>query len=302
MSGDPYLNAINKGRTARGGDPLLKALNRGSPVGRPRSPVIPLNPATGKMGPLTAGPAESLGQQVLKSLKALGRLSPYLIPVAAVAAMAVSDEVGMAQAASVWKFGMSARLDDGVKNLMPQILATSKSGWIAEDQEEFARVQAIFHREIGALRNTFNEIGGVIDEVAAGFRGYWLQLASTVATAATMVVMAVRMKFSPSPVLSAAGLILEQAVGKLMLSTVAICTMMLGNMLKNGMQVLGTLVKKSHQFGFVLPEGAAAIDFTQATIDARDLPSYQEPAAPGKLPGGYQDFEWVAPDVQTTTP
>ncbi|MEO3886843.1 hypothetical protein [Nonomuraea sp. B5E05] len=286
---DRYLAAVNKGRGGR--DPYLDAINRGTP-GR----SAPLG-GTAPMGGSSGG---SAGTRVLQALKRLARLSPYLVPAVAVAGMSVADEVGMAQAASVWKFGMGSRLDDGVKNLMPQILATSKSGWIADDQEEFARVQAIFHREVGALRNAFGEIGGVIDEIAAGFRTYWLQLGSAVATAGTLLVTALRMKLSMVPAVSAAGRIMEHLVGSTMLSTVTIFTGMLGSMLKNGMDVLGNLIKKSHQFGFVLPVGAAAIDFTQATMDTRDLVTYTEPPAPGQLPAGYQDFEWVAPDVQTT--
>ncbi|MFG1703418.1 WXG100 family type VII secretion target [Nonomuraea sp. M3C6] len=299
---DRYLDAINKGRGVRPRDPYLDAINRGTSVRPPRTPSVPLNPATGRMGPMPAASEGSISGKVLESLKRLARLSPYLIPVAAIAAMAVADEVGMAQAASVWKFGMGARLDDGVKNLMPQILATSKSGWIAQDQEEFARVQAAFHAEIGVLRNTFNEIGGVVDEVAAGFRNYWLQLGSTVVSATTLLIGVIRMKFSPVPMVSAAGMILEHLVGTMMVSIVTVFTGLLGSMLKNGVDVLGTLFKKAHQFGFVLPPGAAAIDFGRATIHTANFPSFQEPHARGQLPAGYQKFDWVAPDVQTTTP
>jgi hypothetical protein len=300
---DPYLNAVNKGRgVSRGADPLLKAVNRGASVGPPRTPSIPLNPATGKLGTLGANPAESLSAKVLNTLKGAGRFSPYLIAVAAIVAVGAADEFAMAEAANVWKFGMSARLDDGVKNLMPQILATSKSGWIAEDQEEFARVQALFHQEIGALRNTFSEIGGVIDEVAAGVRNYWLQIGSTIVSGITLLFAAIRMKATPVPQVAVAGMILEHLVGTAMVSAAAVMTGALAQLLRGGMQVLGTLVKKGHQFGFVVPQGAAAIDFQRATINTKDLPSFTEPAAKGQLPAGYQGFDWVAPDVKTTTP
>ncbi|RSN14679.1 hypothetical protein DMB42_09415 [Nonomuraea sp. WAC 01424] len=299
---DPYLNAINKGRgVPRGGDPLLKAINKGS-VGPPRSPSIPLNPATGKLAPMTANPAESVSARVLNTLKGAGRFSPYLIAVAAIVAVGAADEVAMAQAANVWKYGMSARLDDGVKSLMPQILATSRTGWIAADQAEFGRVQALFHQEIGALRNSFGEIGGVVDAVAAGVRNYWLQIGSTIVSGITLLIAAMRMKATPVPQVAVAGMIMEHLVGTAMVSAAAVMTGSLAQMLRGGMQVLGTLVKKQHQFGFVLPEGAAAVDFGRATINTKDLPSFQEPAQPGQLPAGYQNFDWVAPEVKTTKP
>ncbi|RVX47343.1 hypothetical protein EDD27_10273 [Nonomuraea polychroma] len=298
MSRDPYLDAINKGRGPTR-DPYLDAVNRRSPL-RPARPPSP-SPTLGRVAPMAARSAESLSARVLSALRGLARLSPYMIPVVAVATMAAADEPAMAAAAATWKFGMASRLDDGVKNVMPRIVAASKSGWIAEDQEAFARAQGIFHREIGALRNTFSEVGGVIDEVAAGFRSFWLELGGTVLTAGSLLVAALRMKFSPVPTVSAAGMIMERLVGSMMLSATAIFAGMLGNMLKEGMQVLGSLVKKQHQFGFVFPGGGAAIDFSHATIDTRDLPSFQEPPAPGQLPVGHQDFEWIAPDVKTTT-
>ncbi|MGW2152200.1 hypothetical protein [Nonomuraea sp. NPDC001699] len=302
---DPYLDAINKGRGASrggGGSSLLKAVNKGGSVGPPRSPSIPLNPATGKLGPVGAGSAESLSARVLNLLKRAGRFSPYLVAVTAIVAVGAADEFAMAEAANVWKYGISARLDDGVKNLMPQILATSRTGWIAADQTEFGRVQALFHQEIGALRNSFGEIGGVLDEVAAGVRNYWMQIGSTVVTGITLLLTAVRMKLAPVPQVAAAGMILEHLVGSALISAAAIMTGMLAQLLRGGMQVLGTLIRKQHQFGFVLPGGAAAVDFGRATIDAKNLPSFQEPAAPGQLPAGYQGFDWVVPEVSTTKP
>ncbi|MGN9836756.1 hypothetical protein ACTMTI_01405 [Nonomuraea sp. H19] len=296
---DPYLQAINKGR-GRGRDPYLEAINRNSPLRPTRTPS--LGPSVGRAAPMAAGSAESLSARVLSTLRGLARLSPYLIPVVAVAAMAAADEPAMAEAAATWKFGMAARLDDGVKYTIPRIERASKSGWIAQDQEALARALGLFQREIGALRNTLNEVGGVIDEVAAGFRNFWLELGATVATAGSLLLSAIAMKFSPVPTVSATGMIMERVVGSLLLSATAIIAGMLGNMLKEGMQVLGSLVKKQHQFGFVFPGGAAAIDFAHATIDTRDLPSFQEPPAPGQLPVGYQDFDWIAPDVKTTTP
>ncbi|MER6579316.1 hypothetical protein [Nonomuraea sp. NPDC001023] len=302
---DPYLKAVNKGRGGSGGGgSLLKAVNKGGSVGPPRSPSIPLNPATGKFGPVGAGAgsAESLSTRVLNLLRSVGRFSPYLVAVAGIVAVGAADEFAMAEAANTWKYGISARLDDGVKNLMPQILATSRTGWIAADQTEFGRVQALFHQEIGALRNSFGEIGGVLDEVAAGVRNYWMQIGSTVVSGITLLLAALRMKTTPVPQVAAAGMILEHLVGTAMISAAAVMTGALAQLLRGGMQVLGTLVRKQHQFGFVLPEGAAAIDFGRATIDARNLPSFQEPAAPGQLPAGYQNFDWVVPEVTTTKP
>jgi hypothetical protein len=110
------------------------------------------------------------------------------------------------------------------------------------------------------------------------------------------------MKATPVPQVAAAGMILEHLVGTAMVSAAAVMTGSLAQMLRGGMQVLGTLVKKGHQFGFVLPEGAAAINFQRATISTKDLPSLHEPAAKDQLPAGYQGFDWVAPEVKTTTP
>ncbi|MER7501178.1 hypothetical protein AB0L05_14810 [Nonomuraea pusilla] len=282
-------------------DPYLDAINKGGSLRSPRSPMLPMNPATGKFAPLAAE-AEPLGPRVLMNWRSLARFSVYLVPVAVIAGTAIVNEPGMAQAASNWKFGMAARLDDGVKQLLPQVIATSRSGWIALDQQELERVIAVFHREIGVLRNTLSEIGGVIDEIAAGYRSYWVQMATTAATATTLLIAALRMKAVPVPGVWVTGMILEKLVGSLAIGTVAVFTGMLASMLKEAMDVLSTLLKKDHQFGYVMPSGDAAIDFTQATIDLKSFPSYNEPPAKGALPPGHQNFQWVEPDVQVAQP
>ncbi|SEM05540.1 hypothetical protein [Nonomuraea pusilla] len=282
-------------------DPYLDAINKGGSLRSPRSPMLPMNPGTGKFAPLAAE-AEPLGPRVLMSWRSLARFSVYLVPVAVIAGTAIANEPGMAQAASNWKFGMAARLDDGVKQLLPQIIATSRSGWIALDQQELERVIAVFHREIGVLRNTLSEIGGVIDEIAAGYRSYWVQMATTAATATTLLIAAMRMKAVPVPGVWVTGMILEKLVGSLAIGTVAVFTGMLASMLKEAMDVLSTLLKKDHQFGYVMPSGDAAIDFSQATIDLKGFPSYNEPPAKGALPPGHQNFQWVEPDVQMAQP
>ncbi|WP_336207646.1 hypothetical protein [Nonomuraea sp. LPB2021202275-12-8] len=245
--------------------------------------------------PPMAAPPEPIGPKVLEALKKAGRFSMYVVPAIVVAGTAIANEPGMAQAASNWKYGIAARLDDGIKQLLPQIVATSREGWIALDQEEFERVVWVFHREIGALRNVLGDIGGMLDEVAAGYRSYWLHLGQAVAVTVAALGIAKKMQVLPHPLFRLAGLMMEQSIGAAMTGIVATLTLSLASMLRAAGQVMSTLIKKDHQFGYVLPSDAAAVDFTQATISSKDYPSYREPSGKGRLPDGYQDFDWVAP-------
>ncbi|TYB59791.1 hypothetical protein FXF51_32755 [Nonomuraea sp. PA05] len=280
-------------------DPYLNAL---SPVSRGSSPLIPLNPDSGKIGSMSAAGAESSASRGLATLRAAGRLSSWVVPAVMVAATVNADEGEIARAGTIWSVGMSARLDDGVKNLMPQILKTSETGWIAADQQEYARVHARFHGEIGALRKMFDDIGKVLDEIAAAFRAYWVAISVLGAAAFAALVRALWLKMFPAPQTRALGMLLEQLTGAKVLTAVTIGTGVMGALLSKGGDTLTTMAKKERQFGYVAPTGIAAIDFQRARLDLSHYPSFKEPPAPGKLPAGSQNFDWIAPDVSTTTP
>ncbi|MEU7859450.1 hypothetical protein [Nonomuraea sp. NPDC049141] len=252
--------------------------------------------------PPTFGPPptmpEPIGPKVLESLKRLGRISAWLVPAVVVAGTAIANEPGMAQAATNWKNGIAGRLDDGVKQLLPQLVATSRSGWIALDQQEFERVVWIFHREIGALRGVLGDVGGMVDEVAAGYRSYWVKLATLGVTTLTLLLFAKRLQAFPHTRLY--GGLLEKFVASGTNGAVAVLTLTLVSGLRGAGDIMSTVIKKEHQFGYIKPSGAAEVNFEQATINAKEFPSFQAPDKPGDLPKGYEKFDWVEPE-QTTS-
>ncbi|MEU4542671.1 WXG100 family type VII secretion target [Nonomuraea dietziae] len=265
------------------------------PVSRPTTakygnPYAP--PRNGGPWPSTTR-AQPIGHKVLELLKKAGRVSLGMAPAIAVASTMLANEPGMAQAASNWKNGIAARLDDGIKQLLPQLVATSKEGWIAQDREEFERVVWTFHREIGALRSVLSDIGGMLDEVAAGYRSYWLKMASLAVAALGLFVFAKRLQALPSTAL--AGALLEKFVTLGVNSTTAILTMTLSSTLKAAGDVMTTVLKKKHQFAYVTPSGDAKVNFRTISIDTSKYPSFREPAKPGALPPGHQNFDWVEP-------
>ncbi|NUW40949.1 WXG100 family type VII secretion target [Nonomuraea rhodomycinica] len=238
-------------------------------------------------------PPEPLGPKVLPQVKRLGKMSLWLVPAGVIASMAIANEPAMAQAASNWKYGVAARLDDGIKQLLPQITRASQNGWIAADQQEFERVVALFSREIGALRGALGEIAGVLDEVAAGYRSYWVRLAVLASLTVSLLLFAKRLKAFPHTKFW--GGMLEAAIAAGANGSVAAMTLILGSSLQGALDNVMTMVRRQHQFGYVLPSGAAAVDFTQATIDVSRYPSFRAPAKPGELPPGYNQFDWVEP-------
>ncbi|NUR84040.1 MAG: hypothetical protein HOY71_08130 [Nonomuraea sp.] len=235
-----------------------------------------------------------IGPRIHAMLSRLGKISLWMAPAVIVAGTAIANEPGMAQAASNWKNGISARLDDGVKQLLPQLTTASRNGWTALDQQEFERVVWLFHREIGVLRGVLGDVGSMVDEVAAGYRSYWLKIGSLTMSALTLLLFAKRLQAVPHT--RVWGGLLEKFVASGSNGAVAVLTLTLVSGLRGSGEILATLVKKDHQFGYVTPSGDAAVDFTQATIDASRFPSFQQPPAPGALPPGAGQFDWVEPD------
>ncbi|MEV0197614.1 hypothetical protein [Nonomuraea sp. NPDC050691] len=236
---------------------------------------------------------EALGPKVLEQLKRLPQLSKWLLPAVAIASMSIANEPSIARAASTWKKGVSARLDDGVKQLLPQLTRAAQKEWIAADEQEFEKVVSVFSREIGALRSAIGDIASMLDEVAAGYRSYWARLAVLATITVTLLVFAKKLQAYPHTKFW--GGMLESAIAAGTNGGVAAMTLILGSSLQGGLDSVMTMLRKQHQFGYVLPEGDAKVDFTQAVLDVNSHPSFRAPARPGDLPAGYQQFDWVAP-------
>ncbi|MEV1005636.1 hypothetical protein [Nonomuraea sp. NPDC050202] len=238
----------------------------------------------------------SIGQRAIEKLKALGKISKWMAPAVIMAGTVVANEPGMAQAASNWKHSIAGRLDDGVKQLLPQLVATSRDGWIALDQQEFERVVVHFHQEIGVLRGVLGDIGGMMDEVAAGYRSYWLKILSLATTTITALMFAKRLQGSPHTAIW--GGLLEKFIASGANGAVAVFTLTLVSGMRGTGEIMATMAKKGHQFLYVEPSGPGKINFTQAAINANSFPSFQAPARPEELPPGADGFDWKAPDTK----
>ncbi|MEV0148065.1 MULTISPECIES: hypothetical protein [unclassified Nonomuraea] len=268
-------------------------------IGMTQKPYTGFNPYNPQFGPPPRMP-EPIGPKVLEQLKRLYRMSPWLASAVVVASMAIANEPAMAQAASNWKYGVSSRLDDGIKQLLPQITRASQNGWIAGDQQEFERVVSVFSREVGALRGALGEIASVLDEIGAGYRSYWTRLGVLAVMTLGVLVFAKRLQAFPHTKFW--GGMLETAIAAGANGLVAALTLVLGSSLQGALDNVMTMFRRQHQFGYVLPGGKASVDFTQATIDPSKYPSYRAPARPGDLPPGYQQFDWVEPKQDEPAP
>ncbi|MFI7130778.1 hypothetical protein ACIBQ1_34160 [Nonomuraea sp. NPDC050153] len=233
---------------------------------------------------------------MMAKLNRLGKISIWVAPAVAIAGTAIANEPGMAQAASNWKHGISGRLDDGVKQLLAQVVTTSRDGWVARDQQEFERVVWLLHREIGVLRGVLGDVGGMMDEIAAGYRSYWLKVGSLAASTFTLLLFAKRLQSSPHT--SLYGGLLEKFVASGLNGAVAVLTLTLVSGLRGVGEVMATATKKNHQFAYVAPSGEGRIDFTQATIDVESFPPFQAPVTSGELPAGADDFDWTEPGAK----
>ncbi|MFC5826686.1 hypothetical protein [Nonomuraea insulae] len=301
LPGNPYATPAGTPTTPPTsggfGPPRYPASGFGAPQAGPYNTPAPQQAVSAMRG----NPyATSLGEKALNAFKRVGRIALGLSPAIAIAAGMLANEPGMAQAVSTWDSGMAARLDDGIKQLIPQILNTSRDGWIAADRDEFERVLWTFHREIGALRNVLGKGASMLDEVAASYRSFWTWVLRMSLAALGLVIIAKRLQRVPNT--SVWGLMLERYItAEVNIATLFIATS-LATTLKEGGEVLSTMVKKNHQFGYITPGGDAAIDFKTITIDSSKYPSFLEPATNGGPPPRYQDFDWVEPKRDVPAP
>ncbi|MFI7127467.1 hypothetical protein ACIBQ1_17350 [Nonomuraea sp. NPDC050153] len=250
--------------------------------------------------PAMRSSVSSLGEKALKLLKRAGKLSLGLAPAIAICGGMLANEPGMAQAVSVWQSGMAQRLDGGMKNLLPQLRDTAKDGWIAMDRDEFDRVLWTFQRESEVLRNVLNTGGSSLDEVAAAYRSFWTWVMRTALTALGVLVVAKALQRAPQSAVW--GVLMEKYItAEVNIATLLLATSM-ASTLKEGGEVLSTMVKRNHQWNYITPNGDAAVDFKSIVIDADKYPSFSEPAKKHGLPPRYQDFDWIEPKREISGP
>ncbi|WP_214320853.1 hypothetical protein [Nonomuraea sediminis] len=238
-----------------------------------------------------AGPGPT--PQGLQAMRMAGRISKFVLPAALLAATALVNEPGIAQAATNWATGLSMPLDDGVKMTSPNIINESRKNWKAEDQEAFEGAVARLSGEVAKLRDSFKSVGGVVDEVGGTIRKYWMELGiAAVAVLAAALAVQLAKRF---PQFRLAAMLQEIAIGKLAWGTTAFLLTQLGFLFGSSARAITMETRKWHQLQYVTPTGALAIDFAKAKIDIHNLPSYNQPTTPGQLPPGSQQFDWLAP-------
>lgn len=239
--------------------------------------------------PAGAGPTP----QGLQAMRMAGRISKYVVPAALLAATALVNEPGIAQAATNWATGLSMPLDDGVKMTSPNIINESRKNWKAEDQEAFEAAVARLSGEVAKLRDSFKSVGGVVDEVGGTIRKYWMELGiAAVAVLAAALAVQVAKRF---PQFRLAAMMQELAIGKLAWGTTAFLLTQLGFLFGSSARAITMETRKWHQLQYVTPTGKLAIDFAKAKIDIHNLPSFNQPTTAGQLPQGSQQFDWLAP-------
>ncbi|GAA3719184.1 hypothetical protein GCM10022224_101300 [Nonomuraea antimicrobica] len=276
---------------------LLAALQ---PVGqRARDPYLSaLKPLSGYgRTPSLVG---SRGPQVMTLLRRLGALSPALVALTLIADVTGADEGEIARAATVWE-SIGQRLDDGAKAHVAN-LRTITDLWQALDKYEFLRKTAVLSQDTGVLRADLNGLGHVLDEIAAAFRAFWLsQWSAAVATMANLLRIFV-LKYVPSLQTRLVAMALEKFLGAVATTASVAFAGGVVYLLVMAHDVMNSLLKKALQFGFIFPTGNAAIDFNRAHLDQDRFPTFSEPPAQGRVPDGLEDFDWVAPNMQSTAP
>ncbi|MFC6087177.1 hypothetical protein [Sphaerisporangium aureirubrum] len=245
----------------------------------------------GPYGP-SPGTAAGSAAAVLRDLRRAAMLSRPLTVGIAMAATAVANVPGMADAYNNWE-SLHSRLDTVNKTYIRNLGESGKDGWIAADHDAFSDAVERYQEAVESLRAYVKTVAGIVDELGDAYRAYWLALARVAAVLLAGVAIAAAMLATPY---AAAGYARLQMLGLLANGVIAAATGMLAKVVSavaGGMSVY--FAGKAYvQMYNLQPTGAAKVDFTKAVIDADGLPSFQEPAGPGRLPPS-SGFEWREP-------
>ncbi|GAA5062470.1 hypothetical protein HNP84_007942 [Thermocatellispora tengchongensis] len=229
---------------------------------------------------------------VLAGLQRIAAVSHPMVGGAALAATAFANVPGMSDIYNNWE-SIHSRLDNTIKALLNNLATKNADGWIAADRDAFVDAVERFQQAVESLRGYIKTIAGLVDDLGSAYRSYWTALAEVLAVLVAMVTLALAMLATP---FAPKGYLLLQTLGAWGASMIAGLTGMLAKGIVGvtaGMSVmLGG--KAMIQLYHLAPTGEARVDFTKAEIDARNVPSFQDPPTPGQLPQ-YGNFEWLAP-------
>jgi hypothetical protein len=204
------------------------------------------------------------------------------------------DEDAFTRAAGVWR-QMAKDLDGSVTTL-EDLPEEAKRGWIAVDQEEFARVTKDMRVKTEELRALFLEIATICDEIAdavedffhkLNFFSAWLLLQTGYLTAMMLV---------PQTIVQARFYL--RWLAKVTDRRVAMMILKLLLYVKAQWNSVATMRLQPRMFEEFVNFRAGVVDFADVSIDTRHNPTFQQPKPGEKLPDQAEDFNWVAPAEQ----
>jgi hypothetical protein len=241
---------------------------------------------------------------VLNDLRKAAMLSRPLTVGVAMAATAIANVPGMADAYNNWE-SLHSRLDTANKSFVRNLGDKGKDGWVAADHDAFVDAVERYQEALETLRGYVKNIAGIVDELGDAYRAYWLALARVSVALLSGVAIAAAMLTTPY---AAAGYARLQALGFMANSVIAAATGMLGRVVSavaGGMSIYFA-GKAFVQMYNLQPTGDAKVDFKKAVIDTKGLPPFQEPPAPQRggpplLPPS-AGFEWREPQRRRPEP
>ncbi|MCG5220535.1 hypothetical protein [Streptosporangium sp. KLBMP 9127] len=236
---------------------------------------------------------------VLAGLQRVAGVSHPLLAGVAVASTAVANVPGMSDIYNNWE-GIHSRLDNTVKALLNNLATKNKEGWIADDRDAFSDAVERFQQAVESLRGYVKTIASIVDDIGSAFRTYWVTVGEILTVLLSGVAIALGMLATP---FAPKGYLLLQMLGQWGATLIAVTTGMLAKAVTGIVAGTSLLLggKAMIQLYHLAPTGDAAVDFTKARIDTKDLPTYQEPSRPNTLPP-HTGFEWVAPKQEKPEP
>ncbi|MEU6715407.1 hypothetical protein ABZ897_28415 [Nonomuraea sp. NPDC046802] len=234
--------------------------------------------------------------EVQNILRKAARLEPSIVIGLLATVPAVANVPGIWTTASNLQAGAGGRLDKGVNNLITNLINTSGTNWVAEDQKAFAAAAELLRSHVDAFRTNVQWVAGHVDSIGDGFVVYWAAAAKIAQETYLRLVALHALALVPQTRVAARVAMRRtaaQANASLAASTGQLQRFLGSLGLKD---VLGGMAaamggSAAVQLAFMRPDGSAKIDFGRAAADTAKIPTFTEPPNNGLLPGGY--FDWT---------
>ncbi|MEW9551354.1 hypothetical protein [Nonomuraea sp. NPDC050783] len=210
----------------------------------------------------------------LDDLKLAAKSAPAIMVGVTIATTAIANLPGMGDAKANWN-SLAKALEVEYPGLLGNAVFLSRSGWIADDREEFLNAASVFGGDLQKLSGLCYNLESQVDQVRDAYAVYWMQIGVLASAVLGYIVACQAMK--ATPYMRAMGDMLLQRLSILTNAMIAQKTKVLYGFLAVAGGTLATSSQSMGQLFNLQPTKGAAINFQRAVIHTTPPSTYVAP-------------------------